>query len=314
MSKSGRNLMLGGAALAALTWTACHGPPAAGEGKPVIAVSIFPVASVVQQLTAPWADVVTLLPPGMSPHHADFTADQMRQLNRADILVCVGLELDPWAEKAAQAVDSKRLVVLRFSELIGRPDRADTAAQEGLDDRAYSDRPPNNHLWLDPILTIQFVEALRDQLKSAYPQHADAIQSAAAALLKDLKDLDREYREQLAALPERRLITFHNAFDLIAERYHLEIVLRLTEIELTPGGEVTPDKYRAAIEAVKKYQLKVLYAEPEFPDQVVQALRRETGVELLQLDPQGNPAVDGYRTYQEMMRSNLKTLLKGQSL
>ncbi len=33
---------------------------------------------------------------------------------------------------------------------------------------------------------------------------------------------------------------------------------------------------------------------------------------MLTLDPEGNPAVDGYRTYQEMMRTNLQTLVKGQ--
>ena len=92
----------------------------------------------------------------------------------------------------------------------------------------------------------------------------------------------------------------------------LEIVVRLTDIELTPGGEVTSDRIREAIEAIHNYHLKTLYAEPEFPDQVIARLRDETGADVLLLDPQGNPAVAGYRTYQEMMRTNLFTLVKGQ--
>ena len=62
----------------------------AGPPKPVIAVSIFPVASLVGQLTDGWADVVTLLPDGASEHAFEMTADQVRQLSRADLLVLVG--------------------------------------------------------------------------------------------------------------------------------------------------------------------------------------------------------------------------------
>jgi ABC-type Zn uptake system ZnuABC Zn-binding protein ZnuA len=274
----------------------------ASRGKPVIAVSIFPLASLVEQLTGDWAEVVTLLPASASPHNPSFTPDQLRAVARADVLIVVGMGLDPWAEKAATAAESPP--VLRFSDLIGG-------------EANKSDPPRNNHLWLDPVLTIEFVEALSARLKERYPDHAAGIQSAAERLLADLRRLDREYAEQFAAVPRKDLITFHNAFDLIAERYHLNILVRLTDIETSPGGEVTPDKIREALEAITKFKLKVLYAETEFPDQAIRRLRDETAdetsVDVLLLDPQGNPAVEGYRTYQQMMRSNLKTLVKGQS-
>jgi zinc transport system substrate-binding protein len=290
--------------------TGCGRAPATQSGKPVIAVSIFPVANLVEQLTNGWAEVATLLPASASPHDVEITPDQMRQVARADLLVVVGMGLDPWAERAAEAADSTRLQVLRFSDLIAA---SDTEKSSTSKDEARNRRPQNNHLWLDPVLTTKFVEEFSARLKQRYPEHAAAIQLAAEKLLADLHALDRQYAEQLGAVRNRDLITFHNAFDLIADRYHLKILVRLTDIELTPGGEVTPDRIREALEAMQKYKLKALYAETEFPDQVIQRLHDETGVRVLQLDPQGNPAVDGYRTYQEMMRSNLKTLVKGQS-
>ncbi len=285
-----------------LLGAACRPRPIAKSNKPVIAVSIFPVASLVSQLTGDWAEVVTLLPASASPHDAELSADQIRDLNRTDLLVVVGFGLDPWAEKAAEAAQ-KRLSVFRWQDL----------PLEGRPLLSSITPAPNQHLWLDPVRAAEFSLALSGRLSEQYPEHSAEIKKSTESLVTDLKKLDHEYAEQLAAVHERRLITFHNAFDLIARRYGLEIVARLTDIELTPGGEVTPDKYRAAIEAIRKYQLKVLYAEPEFPDQVVQMLKRQTGVEVLELDAQGNPAVEGYRTYQEMMRSNLKTLVKGQS-
>jgi zinc transport system substrate-binding protein len=289
---------MGFLALVVLGTTACDHSPATGSAKPVIAVSIFPVANLVEQLTDGWAEVVTLLPASASPHNAALNPDQVRAVARAEVVVVVGMGLDPWADEAARSAD--KTSILRFSELVGG---AESSTFKG-----------NNHLWLDPVLTAKFVEQLSVRLKERYPDHAGDIQPAAERLLADLKQLDREYAEQLGAVPHKDLITFHNAFDLIAERYHLNILVRLTDIEISPGGEVTPDKIREALEAIKKYKLKVLYAETEFPDQVIRRLRDESGgVDVLLLDPQGNPAVEGYRTYQQMMRSNLKTLVKGQS-
>jgi zinc transport system substrate-binding protein len=224
-------------------------------------------------------------------------------------VVVVGLGLDPWADKAVAALGDQRQSVIRFSDLIADAAKGSGSAAVEI---AAPREPKNNHLWLDPVLTIRFVEALSAQLKKRYPEHAASIATATERLTADLHRIDREYAEQLARVPEKRLITYHNAFDLIAERYGLEIVVRLTDIELTPGGEVTSDRIREAIEAIHKYHLKTLYAEPEFPDQVIARLRDETGADVLVLDPQGNPAVAGYRTYQEMMRTNLATLVKGQ--
>jgi ABC-type Zn uptake system ZnuABC Zn-binding protein ZnuA len=300
MQTSKRRTMLWSLLVVTAVAVGCEHAQTASSGKPVIAASIFPVANLVEQLTGDWAEVVTLLPASASPHNAALNPDQIRAVARAGLVVVVGIGLDPWAEQAAKSVGSP--VVLRFADLI------DNGAQR-------STSKVNNHLWLDPVLTAKFVEELSTRLKQQYPEHAADIQSAADRLLADLRQLDHEYAEQLSGVPNKDLITFHNAFDLIAERYHLNILVRLTDIEISPGGEVTPDKIREALGAISKYKLKVLYAETEFPDQVIRRLRDETGgrVDVLLLDPQGNPAVEGYRTYQQMMRSNLKTLVKGQS-
>src|SRR6266567_6751157 len=95
-----------------------RGAPTGSVGKPVIAVSIFPLANLTEQLTGDWADVVLLLPASESPHEAELTPDKTGQLARADFAVVVGMGLDPWAEKAIEAADNKRLRVVRFSDLI----------------------------------------------------------------------------------------------------------------------------------------------------------------------------------------------------
>ena len=188
----------------------------AGHRKPVIVASIFPVANLVEQLTGDWAEVASLLAASQSPHDAELPPDQLRLQARADCVVVVGLGLDPWADKAVAALGDQRQSVIRFSDLIaGAAKNSGPAAGE----IPASREPKNNHLWLDPVLSIRFVEALSAQLKKRFPEHAASIATATERLTADLHRIDREYAEQLARVPEKRLITYHNAFDLIAERY-----------------------------------------------------------------------------------------------
>ena len=203
---------------------------------------------------------------------------------------------------------------MRFADLVSGELKSEEAASNGAGKTsADAHNGPNNHLWLDPVLAQQFVAALVEPLVQKFPARQNKIRAAAARLTADLQRLDREYRDGLAKVPNRELITFHNAFDRIADRYHLEIVARLTDIEVSPGGEVTPDHFLAAIEAIRNYHLHVIYGEPEFSAETLAVIRRETGVEVLQLDPLGGPQQPGYKTYQEMMRSNLAILIQGQS-
>ncbi len=132
-------------------------------------------------------------------------------------------------------------------------------------------------------------------------------------LLAKLDALHQRHETELAKATKKELVTFHNAFDPLAERYGMKVVAHLTEIELSHGSEVTPQQLKAAREAVNKHQLKVLYSEPQFPDSAMKAIRDATDVDILRLDPIGNPNVEGYRDYFQMMESNLRTLVAGQS-
>ncbi len=223
----------------------------------------------------------------------------MREISHARLLVVVGMGLDDWAERSGgfRLRCAPRHPIRRYPRRLER----------GSERRRRTTISGSTQ-----FLRNNLSPALPTNSNSSSPSTAPAVKTAAAALSAELARLDGEYREQLAAVPQKQLITFHNAFDLIAARYGLTILVRLTDIEMAPGGEVTPDKYREAIDAVRKYRVRTLYCEPEFPDQAVQALHRQTGATVLTLDPEGNPAVDGYRTYQEMMRTNLQTLVKGQ--
>lgn len=248
-----------------------------------IVVSIHPLKGLIDGVVGERARVDVLLPPGRSPHGFELTPDQMRLLERADALIVVGRKLDDWALKAAKP-RGKSIAVVSLADALDH--------KHGKDEK-HDDRDEDAHDDDD---------------------HAEhALSAGVEAVVTKLKALDAKHKQQLADVKVKQLVTFHNAFDLLAERYGLEVVEHLTEIELAGGREVTPEQLDEVTHAVEAHGLKVLYAEPQFPDRALHAVRQATGVAILRLDPLGNPNQDGYRDYFEMMESNLKVLAEGQS-
>ncbi|MCX5661867.1 MAG: metal ABC transporter substrate-binding protein [Planctomycetota bacterium] len=191
-------------------------------------------------------------------------------------------------------------------------DAADDADHAG---HHHNHAGPNAHLWMDPLLTDAFVFELGKRLEPHFPPHlTTSLHNRVRLTRTRLLELHQEVRMHLARLTSRRIVTFHNAFDLFAQRYNIQVVKHLTEIELSPGGEVTASSLVEAIGAVKRYELKAVYAEPAFPDAAVKAISEQTGARVLKLDDLGNPSIPGYRDYFEIIRSNVETLREGQGL
>ena len=280
----------------------------------VIITSIFPLQSLLQQMVGDTMPVVSFMPPGANPHDFEPTAQQIAALSDADMMVMVGLNLDPWALKAAKA---RKIPVISMAELVGlaKGDEHSHHHHDGHDHthNHHDHAGPNNHLWLNLEYASKMVESLAPILAKRHPDKADVIHTNSRNLIEELTKLDQEFAAMLKPVAIRELVTFHNAFDPLVERYGLKVVAHLAEIELAPGGEVRPTEMVQAIEAIRKYRLRTIYAEPQFPAKAVEQIARETGVRVLKLDPEGNPHVPGYTTYQEMLRSNVKTLVEGQN-
>lgn len=317
---------LGLIAATALATSGCGraGSSASRGDKPVVAATIWPMASLTQQLVGDDVTVACLLPPGLSPHSFEPTAQQMQDVSNAKLMVAVGLGVDHWAWSAARATGRADLPVFVFADAVGiaGDNTADHHHHEHADHdddddgevdvgHEHVDVGPNPHLWLDPVLVQQMLPKLAAELEKALPDHKPAIEANLAKLQDDLKQLDRAYHDELAKLPTKTLVTFHNAFDRLADRYGLDVAATLMPIE-SPGG-ASPQAMEQVVGAIERYHLKVIFAEPQFSPQVADTLANDMHVQMLTLDPLGDPHVTERGTYQQMMRYNLRTLVQGLS-
>lgn len=320
----------------------CRRQAESGSAKPVIAVSVFPVADLTARVAGDRWRVVTLLPPGHSPHEYTMRPAVAAELRAARVLVVVGAGLDDWAVRASEGGRGQRDVLVLTQELglsaktpasepVHGPEGADTADdspadishdehhdhEHAADDHAHGDEGHGHgehhhhghgddpHIWLDPVLAGRIVDAVAGVLANHDPEGREVYERNAAALKEELAELDKQYRETLEACRTKTLIVFHAGYGHLARRYGLD------QVSLLGLGGVTPDRLEKVIQLMRQKDVKAIYREPQFEPKWVEALSERAGAKVLVLDPLGHAERAGYDSYVAMMRSNLAALKEG---
>lgn len=285
-----------GVALLFLSGAGCApgaGPVPEGGERLLVAASIAPLADFARQVGGDHVQVITLVPPGASPHTYELTPSQVEQVARARVLVLNGVGLEYWSDKLVQSADNPKLIVVDTSEGI--------AILEG-----DADEPGGNpHIWLDPENAIAQVAHIRDALIEADPAHTGDYRANAEKYVGELRALDQEIASEVATWQSREFIAFHPAWLYFARRYGLA---QAAVIEESPGREPSPADVAAIIETAKRIGAKAIFAEPQFSPKVAQTIAEESGAHVLFLDPLGSNLDDPSSL--TLMRYNVTEMAK----
>ena len=223
-------------------------------------------------------------------HDYQLTTEDMKTLEKADILIANGAGMESFLEKVIK--EQKKLTVIDASK-----------DMELLE----TDGEKNPHLWLSVTADIQQVKNITEQLKKADPKHADAYQANADAYIQKLEALKKEMHDTLDKAPHKDIVTFHEAFPYFAKEFGLNII---AVVEREPGSEPTPSELQEVIKQIKPLSTKVLFTEPQYSPNAAQTIARETGAKIYTLDPvvTGEANADAMDAYLVTMRKNMNTL------
>ncbi len=90
--------------LAAAVGAAC-GEGDEGDGRLSVVASIYPLGYFAERVGGNLVTVDVLIGPGMEAHGFEPTASDLRSIGAADVVVMNGVELDPWLERALEALE-----------------------------------------------------------------------------------------------------------------------------------------------------------------------------------------------------------------
>jgi zinc transport system substrate-binding protein len=133
---------------------------------------------------------------------------------------------------------------------------------------------------------------------------------AADPLVAKLRALDRDYRRGLRTCARREIVTSHEAFAYLGERYGLR---QVAITGLSPEAEPTPKRLESVVRTVRKTGATTIFFETLVSPRIADTVARETGAKTAVLDPiEGltSAAQQHGASYFTVMRSNLANLRK----
>lgn len=294
-------LLIAVVAILGLLAGACGGssasPSGADERLQVVATTTI-LADLVAQVGGEHVSVTSLVPKGGEVHTFDPTPSDVRRIADADIIVVNGLGLDEWLANLVKSAGTDAPVVVLAENLDG------VAYLDGGSDEA-GHGGANPHLWLNAAYAAKYAERIAAALAAADPGNAQAYEAGLAAYASVLADLDASAKRTLGAIPEanRTVISFHDAFPYFAAAYGLTIDGTVVD---SPGQDPSAGDVSALIRAIKDKDIKAIFAEAQFNDDLVRTIADETDASVvsnLYTDTLGDAPAD---TYAGMMTWNIE--------
>ena len=273
----------------------------AAEARPLAAATISPLASLVADVAGSGWDVVTVVPPGMSPHVFEPGPRAVKRLAKARLVVTVGAGFDSWAERLVAACAS-RAVVFDAGASVGVRAAAGSAG-EG-DHEGEIGRDP--HWFLSPRRAAAALGPLAGVFARLDPAGAEGYRERAARTARSLEALDAEIATLLAPVRGRSVVSTHNSWTYFLADYHL---VNGGSVEPVPGHEPTPRELRALIDLVHERHIPALFTEPQFPPSAARVVSRDAGIRLVLVDALGG--VPGRETYADLLLFDARAFRDG---
>ncbi|WP_246083027.1 metal ABC transporter substrate-binding protein [Nonomuraea diastatica] len=314
--------MLAGAAL--ITTAACGGgsaTTAAEGGKPEVVAAFYPLQWLTEQVGGSDIQVSSLTAPGVEPHDLELGIQQVTAIKNAALTVYVkGVQpaVDDAVEPGTSFDAATAVKTIPAGEHAdghadepadGHADEhADEHADGHADEHAEEGTEEHNHevaydphLWLDPSRLATVATTLGERLAAADAPHAKAYQDRAAKTAATLGALDQELTKGLSTCETRTIVTAHEAFGYLADRYKLKQV----GITLDPETEPSPTRISEVAKIAKAEGVTTIFTEALVSPKVAKVLASQVGAKTAVLDPlESKPSGD----YLSAMRDNLKTL------
>lgn len=305
-------LCLAAALSATVLLTACGGE-AGGEddsARYTVVTGFYPLEYATWQVVGdvPGVTVESLATSGADAHDLELTPRQVGRVSDSALVVYSG-GMQPALDEAvaAQAPDHS-LDVTTVIDLLEDHDHAEH--DEGHDDHEDHDHGGvDPHFWLDPQRYATATEAIAEELAEVDPGNADTYRANAEAFTQELQALDEEFSTGLASCEHDTIVTTHEAFGYLADRYGLHQV-GITGI--SPEAEASPARMAEIAHQIEELGVPAVYAETSLGGDLAEVIAAETGTEVLVLDPlEGITADSPGEDYPEVMRANLAALEEG---
>lgn len=279
-----------------------------------VLVSFYPLHIFTQNLLKDVDGVrlSSLAPPSTGClHDYQLLSSDMLKLSKSNVFIINGAGMEPYLHMVVRQmpqlsmIDASKGITLLPAVVSANQgknnEKADKLTRRGT---RHELSDVNSHIWLSPKNAMKMSENIAEGLMQLLPEKAEKIKENLSTYLQRLAVLDKEMREGLKNIANRKLVTFHEAFPYFTRDYGLETVAVLA---VEPDKPLSPRFIKEISEFIRQAGSPPLFTEEQYTQNAVKVIAAETGARVYVLDPVvlGEYEEDAY---EKAMRKNLVVL------
>ena len=259
--------------------------PVRAAGPLNVVTTTEDLAAIAREVAGDKARVESLSRGYQDPHYVEAKPSFVLKLNKADLLIAVGRELEigwlpPLITQARNAKIQPGADGYLDASLTARILEMPT----GQLTRAMGDVHPsgNPHFWLDPENGKRVAKEVAEKLSALDHANASYFAQREADFEKRVTAAEARWAALMAPYKGTKVVTYHRSWPNFSDHFGLEVI---GYVEPKPGIAPSPSHTLEVIGAMKRQNVKIILVEPYFDLKTPNSISRETGAKVLVMPP-----------------------------
>ena len=265
--------------------TACQNTKPNSD-KLQVYTSFYAMYDFAKQIGGDKADIYLLCPPGQEPHDFEPTAQDIAKLSTADIFIYNGMGMEHWTDSVTASLGGDVAIV---------------KTTDNVKLNKFTAGDP--HIWLNPDNANIQLKSITDAFKEKDPANQNYYEKNLKESKEKIQRLNEDLETAKNMFQSHSIVVSHYAYN------HLCEILDISQYAVNNSdnsGEPTPSRMAEIEKYIKDNNIKYIFTEPLGTSDIMKALAKDTGCEILVLDPfEGNSE---NKDYFNVMYENIAAL------
>ena len=275
-----------------------------------IVTTTFSVYDFSRQIAANNADIEFLLGPGTDAHSYEPSAADLAKIQKADIFIYIGGEMEKWVDKVLDAgtVDTGSTLLIKVSDAVETIKEVEVDGAEGEEDE--EEGAFDEHIWTSPSNAIKMVEYLSDKFAKKDEKNRSKYEANGKEYIEKITEVQSEIKKIVDAKVRNRLVFgdkmpmqyFLNEYGLTASA-----AFNGCSTETEPSAKTIT----YLVNKVKEEKIPVVLYIELSSGKTAKSIADETGAKAMQIQALHNISKNDFEsgeTYVSLMKKNIDVL------
>jgi zinc transport system substrate-binding protein len=276
-------------------------------GAPQVAVTLKPIHSLVAGIMEGVATPTLLLPDGASPHTFQLKPSTLLALNKAELIVWVGPNLETFMQKPLSSLHPRfgRINLMEIPGIQKLPQRHTREWQHADESHEHNHETYDPHIWLSVKNAEIIVHYITDYLANIDPLHREQYRENEKKMQQRLETLRARLHQELTPVQTKPFLVYHDGYQYLEKEFALNskgTMITNPHVPLSAHG------LQAIQKLIASQNIHCVFRETEFNDTVILNSLSHWKVKVAELDPLGNKIPAGPENYEKTMLKIGETL------